>query len=167
VLSLLQLLLLLLPYNFSFSRVRRAVRQEGRKTGASEQILGIRMRRGQLPLKRLKESTYLLMTPSGPLHTLPMHQPLSEATPGTSSSLITLATRPQRRLLGTYYLTSVRYCTALHCTAMQSKTKPTQRRQQAATKTNKSNDGTKGKPRICHTHHGFCDVSTLQGPARA
>lgn len=37
--------------------------KEGRKAGASEQILGIRMRRGQLPLKRLKESTYLLMTP--------------------------------------------------------------------------------------------------------
>ena len=52
-----------------------------------------------------------------------MHQPLSVATPGSSSSLMSLATRPQAG-----------YMLLPSATALQSNTKTTQRRQQAARK---------------------------------
>ena len=114
------------------------------------------MRRGQLPLKRLKESTYLLMTPGGSTY----FTYASAAFCGDSRLLILPHSSPlqpgrrQAGWLGTFYLPSVRYCTA-----MQKQNKTKQHNGGSKQPENKSNDGTKGKAQdLPHTHHGFCDI---------
>ena len=117
------------------------------------------MRRGQLPLKRLKESTYLLMTPGGSTY----FTYASAAFCGDSRLLIlphSSPLQPGRRLaacLPGYILPSFR--PLLHCTAMQKQNKTKQHNGGSKQPENKSNDGTKGKAQdLPHTHHGFCDI---------